>query len=290
MDTVPEIARALEVDRVSGYGWTEPFGRERDRRVAEALGPIPSSSTRARRWRPGAVLTQSGEPFSVFTPYARAFTRAVTVDPPRRAPRALPPLPRLPRSVREREVPLPPLSALGIARNEELVRGGESAARARLRAFLRGPAARYDASRDLMGEAGTSRLSQDLKFGTLSARTAWTSVTDALKPHPKARRAYLGELLWREFAYDVLWHTPRVLDEPFKPRWKGFPWRDDEAGWRAWVDGTTGYGGGRLRPAAPDRGLRAQPRAHDLGELSHQHLLIDPRSARRTMRLLTDGD
>src|SRR5262249_50859081 len=41
VDVVPMLARELRVDRVAGYRWTEPIGRERDRRIARALAPIP---------------------------------------------------------------------------------------------------------------------------------------------------------------------------------------------------------------------------------------------------------
>src|SRR6187402_2900284 len=37
VDVVPRLARELAVTRVVAQRWTEPFGRERDRRVAAAL-------------------------------------------------------------------------------------------------------------------------------------------------------------------------------------------------------------------------------------------------------------
>lgn len=292
-EVVPELARVLQVDRVVGHRWTEPVGRERDRRVSDALAPIPFELYEGETLAtPGTVLTGSGTPFAVYTPFARAFAKTVEIAKPRKAVRSLPPLPKLPRSVTQREVAIPTPEDLGIRRNEQLVAGGESAAKARLRAFLRGPGRRYDVGRDLMGEAGTSRLSQDLKFGTLSARTVWTLADEGLAEHPKARRAYLGELVWRELAYDVLWHRPRVLDEPFKPAWKGFPWRKDRKGWQAWVDGTTGY------PVvdASARQLLAEGFVHNRARMISasfltKHLLLDFRlGEEHYMRFLTDGD
>ena len=292
-EVVPELAHLLRVDRVVGHRWTEPFGRERDGRITRALAPIPFDLYEGETLAtPGKVLTASGTPFAVYTPFARAFAKTVEIPRPRMAVRALPPLPALPRSVTQREVPIPTALDLGIRRNERILRGGETAARARLRAFVRGPGKRYDVGRNLMGEAGTSRLSQDLKFGTLSARTVWTLAADALVEHPKARRAYLGELVWRELAYDVLWHTPRVLEEPFKPAWKGFPWRSNRKGWRAWMDGTTGY------PVvdASARQLLAEGFVHNRARMISasfltKHLLVDFRlGEEHFMRYLTDGD
>ncbi|MBX3259308.1 MAG: deoxyribodipyrimidine photo-lyase [Labilithrix sp.] len=292
-EVVPELARELEVDRVVGYRWTEPIGKERDRRVTKALAEIPfdlyDGETLAT---PGGLLTGSGAPFAVFTAYARAFARTVEVEAPRRAPRSLPPLPKLPRRLGAREVAVPSPEDLGVTPNPRVVRGGEAAARARLRAFLRGPGPRYDVGRDLMGEAGTSRVSQDLKFGTLSARTVWRHAEEALAEHPKARRAYLNELVWREFAYDVLEHRPEVLTEPFKRAWRRFPWREDEAGWRAWVEGTTGY------PVvdASARQLLTEGFVHNRARMISasflaKHLLVDfRRGEEHFMRFLTDGD
>lgn len=293
VEIVPAIARELHVDRVVGYRWTEPIGRERDRRVKEALLPLPFDLYEGETLAaPGAIMTGSGGPFSVFAPFARAFDRIVDAEPPRRAPRSLSPLPVLPRSVKAREVLVPRPEDIGVDRNPRIVPAGEAAAHARLRRFLRGPGARYDVLRDLIGEAGTSRISQDLKFGTLSARAAWWTSKQALAFHPKAQRAYLNELVWREFAYHVLWHHPRVLDEPFKPAWRRFPWRHDEEGWRAWVQGTTGY------PVvdASARQLHAEGFVHNRARMIAasfltKHLLIDFRLGEaHYLRFLTDGD
>src|SRR5690606_5952148 len=50
-----------------------------------------------------------------------------------------------------------------------------------------------------------------------------------------------NELLWREFTHATLWDHPELRSEPFQARFERFPWRRDEAAWRAWTEGTTGY-------------------------------------------------
>jgi hypothetical protein len=151
------------------------------------------------------------------------------VADPLPAPRALPPVPA---DVRAREAALPDLAALGIARNPRILKGGEPAARARLRRFVARHARGYARLRDRLDLDATSRLSQDLKFGTLSVRTIWNAV---------ASPAFANELVWREFTHSTLWDRPELLDEPFRRDFIGFPWRDDETLWRAWTDGRTGY-------------------------------------------------
>lgn len=295
VEIVPRLAHAFGAQRVVAHRWSEPFGIERDRRVAAALEKDGSrlelfeGETMAA---PGQVLTGGGAPFAVFTPFARAFVKAVTVDTPRAAPRSLPPLPAVPAAAKRLLGPMPTLASIGVTRNELVTPGGERATRARLARFLKGPAARYEEGRDAMGVAGTSRMSQDLKFGTLSARAAWHAVKEGLAAHPKAWRAFANELVWREFAYDVLRARPEVLEHPFRPAWERFPWRKDEQAWRAWVEGKTGY------PVvdAAARQLLAEGFVHNRARMISasflcKHLLLDLRLGEaHFMKHLTDGD
>ncbi len=291
VDVVPRLAELLRVDRVAAYRWTEPFGRERDRRIAAALGSIPFELFEGERLAPpGTVLTGSGTPYAVYGAFARAFAKAVTIGKPIRAPRSLPPLPALPRDVREVAIPAP--EDIGLAPNPRIVPGGETAAHARLRAFLRGGASKYHETRDRLDMDGSSRLSQDLKFGTLSVRTVWNAAHDALLDSKRAWQSFSNELLWREFAYDVLWHRPDVLEQPYRPEWKRFRWRKDAKALAAWKEGATGY------PVvdAASRQLLAEGfvpnRARMItASFLTKHLMIDFREGEaHFMKYLTDGD
>jgi deoxyribodipyrimidine photo-lyase len=57
----------------------------------------------------------------------------------------------------------------------------------------------------------------------------------------QAASAYRRQLYWREFAHHVLWHFPHTADQPLRPEFAAFPWREDAAGLRAWQRGQTGY-------------------------------------------------
>jgi deoxyribodipyrimidine photo-lyase len=302
---VPRLARAWHVDRVVGYAWAAPVGRERDRRVTAALR-IPFDLYDGETLVPaGSLRSASGRPYAVFTAFARAFHRAALVGAPLPAPRRLP---RLPDDVRVRETAIPSLASLGIARNPRLQRGGESAARRRLQQFTTGPAGRdYTDGRNRLDQASTSRLSCDLKFGTLSVRAVWTAAARSLPAG--ARATFLNELVWREFMHSTLADRPDLMSKPFRPAFEGFPWRyplspstrkeenDDEDGgaareWRAWVTGHTGY------PVvdAAARQLLAGGFVHNRARMIAasfltKHLLIDYRRGEDLyMRFLTDGD
>jgi deoxyribodipyrimidine photo-lyase len=290
LEVVPDLARRWRVDRVVAQSWVAPIGRQRDRHVAASLQvPLELFDTETLA-RPGALRTGGGEPYSVFSAFARAFRREVKIEAPLPAPRRLPPVPG---DVRTRSVPLPALAELGLSRNPRVLAGGEREARARLKAWLAGDARNYDELRDRMDEDGTSRLSADLKFGTLSPRAAWHAVDRALHDiSPDALRVYQNELLWREFAHSTLFDRPTLLEQPFREDWRGFPWREDEAGWKAWVDGGTGY------PVvdAAARQLLATGFVHNRARMIAasflaKHLLIDfRRGERHYFELLTDGD
>jgi deoxyribodipyrimidine photo-lyase len=290
VEVVPRIARQWGVDRVVAHRWVEPFGRVRDERIGRALH-VPFELWEGETLAPpDSVRTAQGRPFSVFTPFARAHRAATHVGPPRRAPSRLPPVPpgvRFPRAA------LPTLSELGIARNPNLLRGGEAAARHRLTRFLRNNAAHYAEDRDRLDLAATSRLSADLKFGTLSVRTVWTSAKRALeRGHPAAWEKFSTELLWREFTHALLWNHPELLKEPARAEWARFPWENDSAHWQAWCDGTTGY------PVvdAAARQLLAEGFVHNRARTISasflvKDLLVDYRLGEaHYLKYLTDGD
>jgi len=242
VEVVPMLAAYWRVDRVVAHRWSEPIGRQRDQQVAGALAVPLVLHEGETLFPPGRLHKPEGGGYQVFGAFARAFRRRAAVAPPLPAPDRLPPLPGDVAATLDRlAIPPPTAADLDLAGNPRLPRGGEDAGLARLRAFVGGAAARYDVDRDRLDVDGTSRLSIDLKFGTVSARAAWHAAATARDPDDPALLRFHDQLLWREFAHHLLWDRPELLEQPFQASWQGFPWRDDPAGWRAWCDGTTGY-------------------------------------------------
>jgi deoxyribodipyrimidine photo-lyase len=288
VDVVPKLVRDWRADRVVAHRWVEPFARERDRRIGAALGDRFELFEGETLLPPGTLRTQAGTPYSVFTRFARAFGDAFAQPKPLPPPRSLPPLPR---GLRFRPSAIPTCEDLGIVRNAALPDAGEGAAHGRLRRFLRTAAARYDTLRDRMDLAGTSRLSADLKFGTLSVRQAWAAVERA-HGTTAGGRTFLNQLVWREFAHSTLWDRPELLEEPFRPAFAGFPWKRDEGAWKAWALGRTGY------PVvdASARQLLLEGFVHNRARMVSasfltKHLLHDwRRGEAHYLEFLTDGD
>ena len=103
----------------------------------------------------------------------------------------------------------------------------------------------YGSTRDTPSLQGTSRISQDLRFGLISIRTIHAEVMKSRAAAKAAERVgidiYLKELAWREFYFAILHHFPNVLAEEFNPDWRGLPWDAPNAHFEAWKNGRTGF-------------------------------------------------
>lgn len=119
---------------------------------------------------------------------------------------------------------------------------GETAASHRLGAFIAHRVSDYKKNRDLPSVDGTSGLSENLTYGEISPRKCWHSGWDALRDGKQDAEVFLKELVWREFAYHLAFHTPRIVSENWKEDWDAFPWNTDErlAEVKAWKQGRTG--------------------------------------------------
>lgn len=296
---VPAFAARVGADAVLASRDDSPYGRRRDQAVAAAL-TRDGRSLHARRGNllhePEEVRTREGGSFSVFSPFWRAASALPL--------RALLPAASAIDGFDERamgaaftaeRLVVEPLSAKRIG-------AGESAARARLEAFIIGTAlVDYAVDRNRLDRDGTSRLSQDLRFGLLSAVEVATAVQAAADDDPRLRAgadAFLRQLGWRDFYHHVLFERPDLLGAPFQSRYGGVAYRDPEtdpdaeADLRAWERGATGY---PIVDAAM-RQLHATGWMHNRGRLIvasflTRHLLIAHRyGERHFMEWLTDGD
>jgi len=188
---------------------------------------------------PWEVETGQGGFYRVFTPFWRAIRDRGVADAPQ-APVRLRPPDRWPVSEDLADWRLGAAMQLGaavVARHQTV---GEPAARARLRAFLDGPVARYAEVRDFPGVPGTSRLSENLTYGEIGIREVWHAAMRRRSEGAPGAESFLRELGWREFSYHLLHHTPQIASANWKADWDGFPWRDDNRDAERWRQGMTG--------------------------------------------------
>ena len=93
----------------------------------------------------------------------------------------------------------------------------------------------YIETRDIPDIQGTSRVSIHLRFGTISIRELARQTINA-----KGEK-YLNELIWRDFYMMILYHFPKVVTTAFNEKYDKIQWRNNEAEFKAWCEGKTGY-------------------------------------------------
>lgn len=239
-EVVARVAAAVSASSVHVAADFGPYGRRRDEAVEAALAADGVELVRSGSpWvvAPGTLTKADGDPYKVFTPFSREWTRrdwgepadtdAATVDwtDPSTAgggPAAV--------SVPDDE----PVEA------EELPEAGERAAREVWEAFVDEYLADYDDLRDRPDKPATSRMSVHLKYGTVHPRTLLAAATGTAK----GPTSFRNEICFRDFYAHVLWFFPRSARENFDRKFDAMTWDDGaEARERfaAWQDGRTGY-------------------------------------------------
>lgn len=190
-------------------------------------------------FEPWAVETKTGGFYRVYSPFWRAVKDIAVPDmlpePAMKTPDAWP------QSDRLDDWALGADMRRGAAVVANHVCVGQAAALDRLDAFVEDRIAAYKARRDFPGEPATSKLSENLAWGEISAKTLWHAGQRALAEGKRGAEHFLKEVVWREFAYHLVWHTPHIMTRNWREGWDSFPWRDDETPeLRAWRQGRTG--------------------------------------------------
>jgi len=234
---LPKLAKDCGASRVFWNRRYEPAAIARERELEETLthaGVDARSFNGSLLIEPWDMLNRSGKPYQVYTPFRCRVQHEVKPERATRAPTRLRSPTRWPRGVS--------LNSLRLIPKIEWYRGlertwrpGEAGAQARLKIFLRKRLAEYSTARERLAIAGTSSLSPHLHFGEIGPRQIWH------KLGAKGRStAFLAELIWREFAYHLLYHFPHTPLQPLRKEFASFPWRRDAKGLRAWREGLTG--------------------------------------------------
>jgi deoxyribodipyrimidine photo-lyase len=220
-----------------------PFARARDARVSAAAQQAGARVLACRDrvvFDASEIRSKGGGGYVVYTPYRKAWYERLR-ELPRPEPRPrLRPFPGAPASLA-----IPEAAELGFGGEDlELPAGGEAAARRRLDAFLDGAAAGYAVARDRPDRDGTSRLSPWLRFGAISARACVARALEAAREQRAAATGlykWIDQLAWRDFYHSILREHPHVLRRNQRRELDALRWEDDEAGFRAWCQGRTGY-------------------------------------------------
>lgn len=218
-----DLLNEWSVGSVSVVRDYEPYAQKRDREIYEFLKSrgIPMTGYKDQViFEKDDILSQKGEPYKVFTPYAKCWRRYLDGDSTRDYPV------EQSQFLRMDPVELPPLEQFGFYQTDELHFPSRSVGDEIIK--------RYDERRDTPAIRGTSRLSVHLRFGTISIRKL---VERALV----LNEVYLNELIWREFFQMTLYHNPDSPHKAVKPAYDKIQWENNVEHFEAWCRGETGY-------------------------------------------------
>ena len=248
-EEIPELAHALDVQAVFANRDYEPAAIERDAKVFGALANAGITFHTAKDqvvFEQAEVLTKVGQPYTVFTPYKRAWLAKVDsffLKPyPSRgyAESLIAPPARY-------EAAVPTLADIGFEATNlstlEIPTGTQGGAALFEDFFDR--IDRYDDARNFPAVRGPSYLSVHLRFGTVSIRQL-ASVAHQLSLQGNAGAAtWLSELIWRDFYFQVLAHNPQMAEgKSFRPEYDKIIWHHGKHAdtlFDAWCQGRTGY-------------------------------------------------
>jgi deoxyribodipyrimidine photo-lyase len=244
---IPILAAQLGVQAVFANHDDEPQALARDAAVQKQLaaqGIAWHSSKDHVVFERSEVLTQSGTPYGVFTPYKNAWLKKLN-------PFYLKPYPvesYLGSLAPSSNVPcaLPTLDSMGF---EEIdleslgLQGGEARAQALLQDFL-GRMDDYERTRNFPAVKGPSYLSVHLRFGTVSVRQLASLAFERAQAGSEGASVWLSELIWRDFYHQVMHHHPHVVNSSFRTDYDRIQWEQGPLAlelFAAWCQGRTGY-------------------------------------------------
>ncbi|MCG7755766.1 MAG: DNA photolyase family protein [Nitrosomonas sp.] len=224
LDVFAHILRSHPVAAVYTNHDYEPYARERDEAVRQWL---EAQRVAFRTYKDHVLFEKDeiskdgGGAYTVYTPYMRKWRKVHSQTP--LTPYAT--TAKLTNLVKQTALPDVSLADIGFTRSAMTI-----------------PAYRleddmlrhYARDRDFPSLTATSLLGPHLRFGTVSIRQIFQ--------HAFLRSdTFCNELIWREFFSQILWHFPHTPQRSFKPQYDRIQWRNDEAEFKRWCEGTTGY-------------------------------------------------
>ena len=277
-DVIPSVVAEAGAVAVHISADFAPYGAQRDRRVAAALGDVPIVATGSPyAVAPDRVRKPNGDPYQVFGAFYRSWLAngwdaSANVD--------------------LRTVEWQTVAGVAIpddpAITATLPSAGELAAGRAWVRFRRECLRDYGDRRSQPALDGTSRLSPFLKLGAIHPRTL---LRDLGPDDDEFRR----QLAWREFYATVLHHAPSSARTSLQPHMERIEYDDGavaDARFEVWAAGRTGY-------PLVDAGMRqllAEGWMHNRVRMITASFLVKDlhvdwtRGARHFMDHLIDGD
>ena len=245
---VVSLAKTLHAEAVFAAHDYEPQAIARD---AKVLGALAAAGIAMHTFKDQVVfegrelLTRTGTPYGVFTPYKNAWLAKVD-ESHLQSHDATPHASALAPRPAAMHSGVPTLKDIGFeATNlkDLKIPAGSSGGKKLFAEFFE-RMDQYHETRDFPAVKGPSYLGVHLRFGTVSIRKlAGTALARTLQGSHGAS-VWLSELIWRDFYFAILANFPRVATGAFKPEYDAIQWEHGKHAkelFAAWCEGRTGY-------------------------------------------------
>ena len=236
-EELTRLAKDVGAGTVHAIHHYEPWWRNAERAVAKRLDLVCHDGNYLAP--PGSIMSGSGTPYKIYTPFWRALRDVMPPSYPLHRPNTIPSPSSWPASDKLADwdlLPTNPDWATGFATEWT---PGEAGAHERVDDFV-DEVVRYDDTRNLPSIEGSSRLSPHLHFGEVSPGYVWHRMAGK----GGSVSVFLSELAWRDYAQNVILQLPDYGARNGRERFDDLPWRsgkEAQADLRAWQRGETGY-------------------------------------------------
>jgi deoxyribodipyrimidine photo-lyase len=237
---IPKIALETNVHEVYANRDYEPKALARDADVEKTLAKhnIEFHDFKDQViFEKDEVLSLSGKPYSVFTPYKTAhlkklddfYLRPYPVDS------------YIHNLAKVARTDFISLESMGFARtnlSEMHLPTGMSGG-AQLLADFENRMHQYKEARDFPSVKGVSYLSVHLRFGTVSIRHLARQARNRMDI---GSQTWLSELIWRDFYFQILYHNPHIATgKAYKEEFENLHFPNNQGLFKVWCEGKTGY-------------------------------------------------
>ncbi len=202
----------------------EPYSIRRDRAVDKILLSQGSSLHLVHDhliFSPDEIVKDNGQPYTIFTPYARKWRGTLAERPIQTYPSD-----NLSNRLVKLTALFPGTEVLQGFHCHSCLFPSDTPDKELIR--------NYAEFRDFPAVEGTTRLGIHLRFGTISIRQLAALAMENSS-------VFLNELIWREFYQMILFFYPEVVTRSFKPAGDRVRWLNREDDFKAWCEGKTGY-------------------------------------------------
>ncbi|WP_100614664.1 cryptochrome/photolyase family protein [Confluentibacter citreus] len=203
----------------------EPYAKQRDAEIKSLLEKHQISFKTYKDqviFEKDELVKSDGKPYVVYTPYMKLWKqtfKSVTLETYKTEA-------YFKHLIKNVDAPNLTLNAIGF------IKSSQNIADYKVNSQL---IQNYEATRNFPDQDSTSKLGPHLRFGTVSVRDMVRKATS------ENNEIFWQELIWREFFMQILWHFPQTATQSFKPQYDRIVWRNNEAEFKLWCQGATGY-------------------------------------------------